>query len=153
MKRFIQSLSLVSGLLAMLLIGDPAVAGRTFDNDDLKGDYLCNVVEVRRALLPTGLFALAHCVIAGTGKFDGVGMVTLNATQRCSIAGTTETTVIAGTQYYSVNPDGSFLISESSSMTDPAHGQIVEHGRSLLLDGTTRTLAEILSWSGMCMRR
>lgn len=151
MRRLFHSFFPVAGLLAIVLIGDPAVAASTFANDDLEGEYLFTVVEVHSITLPgTTTLATEHCVIAGTANFDGVGVMTLDATQRCSITGTGP---VVGSQYYSVNPDGSFLISEAPSMTDPVHGQIVEHGRSLLLDGTLRTLPEVLSWSGVAMRR
>lgn len=52
-----------------------------------------------------------------------------------------------------VNPDGSFLVSGSPDMADPSHGQIVDKGRSLLLDGTTKSRADLLSWSGIAMKR
>lgn len=148
MKRF--SLALAGGMVAMGFAA-PAFAVPTFGNEDLKGEYLFTVVEVHRFALPgTTSMVTEHCVIAGTASFDGAGIMTLNGTQRCSFNGSS---TLSGTQNYSVNPDGSFLISESPGMADPVHGQIVDHGRSLLLDGTTRTLAEILSWSGIAMRR
>ena len=89
-------------------------------------------------------------MIAGSATFDGAGEATLNATQRCNLSGSGPMT---GTQYYSVKPDGSFLMSESSDMTDPVHGQMVDHGRTLLLDGTLRTLPEIIGWWGTAARR
>jgi hypothetical protein len=143
--------SLLAGGLAAALVAAPATAAPTFGNDDLKGEFLFTVLEVRREILPGGTTpVIEHCVIAGTAVFDGAGTMTLSGTQRCSVTGTGG---LSGTQYYAVNPDGSFLISESTDMTDPVHGQLVEHGRTLLLDGTTRTLPEILSWSGIGMRR
>lgn len=146
MKRFNHSIYVVSGLFAMVLVGGPALATPVFSNSDLKGEYLCTGNEVHQ------LFdgPVQYCVFAASGNFDGSGMVGLNSTARCSITGIRSGT---GSQFYSVNPDGSFLISESPGMTDPVHGQIVEHGRTLLLDGTLRTLSEILSWSGVCMQR
>lgn len=127
-----------------------ALATPTFGNDDLKGEYLFTAVEVHRVTLSGGPTVVEHCVLAGTVSFDGAGTLAINAAQRCSATGSG---AVSGTQYYSVNSDGSFLISESPAMTDPVHGQLVDHGRTLLLDGTLRTLPEILNWSGIAMRR
>lgn len=150
MKPFGHSV-VAAGTLAAAILGAPgALAAPTFDNNDLKGEYLFTVVEVHRVTLPGGSTAVEHCVLAGTASFDGAGTMTLNAAQRCSITGSG---AASGTQFYSVNPDGSFLISESPAMSDPVHGQLVDHGRTLLLDGTLRTLPEILNWSGIAMRR
>ena len=150
MRRFSSWSCLFCGVAAMALFGAPALAVPTFDNNDLKGDYLFTVVEVRRVMLPGGSTPIEHCVIAGTATFDGAGTMTLNAAQRCSITGSG---AVSGTQYYMVNADGSFLISESAGMTDPVHGQIVDKGRTLLMDGTLRTLADVLNWWGIAMRR
>ena len=153
MKRFIYAFSIVCGLLMITLPGQPAEAGKMLSNDDLKGEYIFSITEVRRTLLPGGTSALTHCEIAGTANFDGVGLVTIDGMSRCVTAGILEAGAITGTEYYFVNPDGSFLISESPGMTDPDHGQIVDRGRSLLMDGTMRTSNEVLSRSGIGMRR
>jgi hypothetical protein len=150
MKRLLRT-SLLAGALAAALAAAPAAAAPTFGNNDLKGEFLFTVVEVHTIILPGGTIPVAeHCVIAGAAVFDGVGTMSLSGRQRCSRTGTGD---LSGTQYYAVNPDGSVLISESADMSDPVHGQLVEHGRTLLLDGTTRTLPEIQSWSGIAMRR
>ena len=141
---------IVLGLAATILAAPCALAVPSYGNEDLKGEYLFVVVEVHTVMMPGGISRPENCVIAGTANFDGAGIVTLNGTQRCSVTGSGTQ---SGTQYYAVNPDGSFLISESPGMTDPVHGQLVDHGRSLLLDGTLRTLPEILNWSGVAMRR
>ena len=148
MKRLCHRVTLA---LAATILGAPsALAAPNFGNDDLKGEYLFVVVEVHSVTLPGGLVRPEHCVIAGSVNFDGAGSATLSATQRCNLTGSG---TMSGQQYYSVNPDGSFLISESTGMTDPVHGQLADHGRTLLLDGTSRTLAEIISWSGIAMKR
>ena len=140
----------ILGLAATILGAPAALAAPNFGNDDLKGEYVFVVVEVHSVTLPGGLVRPEHCVIAGTANFDGAGTATLNATQRCSLTGSG---AVTGLQYYSVKPDGSFLISESAGMTDPVHGQLADHGRTLLLDGTLRTLPDIISWSGIAMKR
>lgn len=145
-----QSFVLASAFALAMLGQGPALAAPTYGNKDLKGEYLFVVVEVRSVPLPGGGTRPEHCVIAGTAAFDGAGLMTMNAKQRCNLSGTGE---IIGTQNYSVNPDGSFLISESPDMTDPVHGQLVDHGRTLLLDGTLRTLPELIGWWGTAMRR
>jgi hypothetical protein len=145
-----QSFVVASAFAVAMLGQGAALAAPTYGNNDLKGEYQFVVVEVHSVALPEGGSRPEHCVIAGTAAFDGAGLMTLNAKQRCNLTGTGD---ISGTQYYSVNPDGSFLISEASDMTDPVHGQLVDHGRTLLLDGTLRTLPEIIGWWGTAMRR
>ena len=140
----------VTGALAAALVSAPLLAAPTFGNDDLKGEYLFVVVEVHTVTIPPAGPRPEHCVIAGSAVFDGAGRATLNATQRCNLSGSGE---MSGTQFYSVKPDGSFLMSESAGMADPVHGQMVDHGRTLLLDGTTRTLSEIIGWWGTAVRR
>jgi hypothetical protein len=149
MGRLLHAL-LPASAIALSTLCVPALAAPSFGNDDLKGEYLFMIVEVRRVTLPTGVTVPEHCVVAGTATFDGAGLMTLNGRQRCNQTGSG---TIGGTQYYSVNPDGSFLISESPSMSDPVHGELTEHGRTLLLDGTLRTLPEITGWWGVAMRR
>jgi len=152
MKSFVHSASLVSGLLAMGLFGNPTMAGRGSDNDandnrDLKGEYLCTIIEVHQLINSP----VEHCNLALTGNFNGAGRVDASGMMRCS--GSFGTGVLSGSLNYSVNPDGSFLMSDLPNMANPSHGQIVDHGRTLLLDGSTKTNPEILSWSGICMRR
>ena len=149
MRRLCHPIALA--LAATILAAPCALAAPTYGNEDLKGEYLFVVVDVHIVLLPgSNIPRPQHCVIAGTANFDGTGTVMMDATQRCSITGSG---ALAGTQYYAVNRDGSFLISESPGMTDPTHGQMVDHGRSLLLDGTLRTLPDIIGWWGTAMRR
>lgn len=150
MRRFPRWSLLLGGLAAMSLSGAPALAVPAFDDNDLKGDYLFTVVEVHRVMLPGGSNPIEHCVIAGTATFDGAGTMTLSGTQRCSITGSG---ALSGTQYYVVNADGSFVISESAGMTDPVHGQIVDKGRTLLMDGTLRTAPDVLNWWGTAVKR
>lgn len=145
MKRFNHSIYHVSGLLAMVLIGSPALAAPSFNNGDLKGEYLCTINDIQQKI-----DYVEYCVIAANVNFDGSGMVAGDSTARCGVSGMNTSYL---THYYSVNPDGSFLVSSVPDMSDPFHGQIVDHGRSLLMDGTLRTAVENLSWSGICMRR
>jgi len=147
-----QSRHLFLVALALTVLGSaPALAAPSFANNDLKGEYVFVVVEVHRIqLVPGGAFVPEHCVIAGTATFDGAGAMTIKAKQRCNQTGGGD---VSGTQYYSVSPDGSFLISESADMADPVHGQLADHGRTLLLDGTLRTSPDIDGWWGTAMRR
>ena len=140
---------LAGALAATVLSSAPALAAPTYGNNDLKGEYLFVVVEVH--LVPGDPFTEEHCVIAGSATFDGAGSMTMNATQRCNRTGSGD---VSGKQFYRVSPDGSFLISESETMSDPVHGQLVDHGRALLLDGTLRTFpSDINAWWGTAMKR
>ena len=166
MKRSLSSFVFV-GALAATGLAAPALAGPSYDNRDLKGEFLFTIVELRRDTLPGApLPANLNCVSSGTAAFDGAGTMIASGTQRC------QPTPMPGQPplppqppqplperplYYAVNADGSFLMSETPDFADPFHGEIVDHGRSLLLDGTTRpvsnTVPSILSWSGVMMKR
>lgn len=141
------SLTLVSGVvLALLLVNStPAVGGPGFSNRDLSEVYVYNLI---------GIFGLPpnptdFCEHAGTMSFDGVGAVTIDAVIRCGGSVLSPPPI---TLNYSVNADGSFSIITPASIIY-AHGQIVDHGRSLLLDGTTRTHPEVVVFHGVAMQR
>ncbi len=153
MKRLLLSVLCLGGAgLALLLMNSPSAMGaRTFSNKDLKGDYLFILAEIRTE--PAFGGATNYCDKAGTITFDGVspiGTATASSfTQRCNVA----TGPGVGTQFYQVNPDGSFLLDETPAFLDPVHGQIVDNGNSLLLDGTTRTNPNILIFHIVAMKR
>lgn len=150
MKSLVQRAALI-GLPALLAAsGASMAAGRDYDSDDLKGDYYCNVIEVHRFTNPAGLAGADRCNYAGLVHFDGAGTMQGSGNMRCSAAGTAGPFSI--TNHYALSPDGSFLFSDFADLGNPSHGQIVDHGRALLLDGTMKTFPEILSWSGICMR-
>jgi hypothetical protein len=151
MERRFRRCLLGAGFVAAALLPVPGASAPTFGDEDLKGEYLFTVLDISFYMPPGSTTSVVnHCVVAGTVAFDGAGNMALSATTRCSRSGVS---TIGGNQYYSVNPDGSFLISESSDMSDPVHGQIVDKGRTLLLDGTTRTRPDSISWSGIGMKR
>ncbi|HYS75171.1 MAG TPA: hypothetical protein VEM38_03630 [Burkholderiales bacterium] len=153
MKRMLLSVLCLGGVgLALLLTDSPnAIGARTFSNKDLKGDYLFILVDIRTE--PAFGGATNYCDQAGTISFDGVGPVgtatVSDFTQRCNLA----TSPGAGTLFYRVSPDGSFLADETPAFLDPTHGQIVDNGNALLLDGTTRTNANILIFHIVAMKR
>ncbi len=121
--------------------------GHRFTNRDLKGTFVCTAQEVFQAAS-----AVNFCVYSFSLEADGAGNATLSSgVQRCSLSGAGPLAPLPST--YVVNPDGSFLLSEQPNMTNPRHGQIVEHGQSLLFDATTRTAPELLSGSAVGMRR
>lgn len=120
--------------------------GHHFTNRDLKGTFVCNAQEIFQAAS-----GVDFCVYSLVLEADGAGNATLkNGTQRCSLSGSGPLEPLPST--YVVNPDGSFLFSDQPNMANPRHGQIVEHGQSLLFDATTRT-APVISGSAVCMRR
>ena len=140
-------------IFTLAVLGAPgALAGPTFEDRDLRGEYVFAGFELHRP--PSGVGAPEHCVFAGTVNFDGLGRAAMIVTQRCVVGNNpaiVQTRDIQ--QYYSVDPDGSFRISEQPDLLDPVHGQIVDHGRSLLLDGTTRTSPTLVNWLATAMRR
>ncbi|MGH7251325.1 MAG: hypothetical protein ACREIK_05665, partial [Nitrospiraceae bacterium] len=90
-----------------------------------------------------------YCDVAGTLNFDGNGKVTTNSKRRCSATGMATDNPL--TLDYTVNPDGSFVI--TAGPEDLVHGQIVNRGHSLLIDGTTRTDPALLIFHLVAMRR
>jgi len=152
MKRLLFSVLCLGGAgLALLLMNSPnAMGARTFSNKDLKGDYLFILAEIRTE--PAFGGATNYCDKAGTISFDGVSPVGTatpsDFTQRCNVV-----TSPVAPQFYQVNPDGSFLLDETPAFLDPVHGQIVDNGNALLLDGTTRTNPLVLIFHIVAMKR
>jgi len=153
MKRLLLSVICLGGVgLALLLTDSPnAIGAKTFSNKDLKGDYLFILAEIRTE--PAFGGATNYCDKAGTISFDGVGPVgtaTVSGfTERCNVV----IGPAVGTLFYQVNSDGSFLLDETSAFLDPEHGQIVDNGNALLLNGTTRTNPLILIFHLVAMKR
>lgn len=135
--------------LVLLVLSLSVVAAPPFTNADLNGEYLVNVAHIRTEWM-AGAPSTNYCDIAGTASFDGIGMVTVKVTHRCNVTGITTD---KAEMHYTVNPDGSFLIDENPGFPDPVHGEIVNGGVGLLLDGTTRTNPNILMFHGVAMRR
>ena len=156
MKRMLLFWVLSFGFgLAGLPGGDsPALAGSGFSNRDLSGDYLFHLAEIRieydnSSGVPVPV--TDYCDVAGTLSFDGMGAMAVNGTRRCSFTGSGAD---ASALNYSVNPDGSFLVTDPADPTpDPVHGQITDRGNSLLIDGTTRTNPNVLMFHGAAMKR
>ncbi len=120
-----------------------------FTPRDLKGEYLCTLQDVRQSEVSL----LEVCVAAGTLTFDGAGSGTLIGNMRCSNSGSAPSIVNLS---YTVNADGSFLFNAApgAANPNPFHGQIVDHGHTLLVDGTTNPVpAESAGWIGICMTR
>ena len=140
-------------IFTLAVLGAPgALAGPTFEDRDLRGEYVFAGIELHRP--PSGVGAPEHCAFAGTASFDGQGRAMLSGTRRCVLGSNPVSTVAFEVQqYYLVAPDGSFVMSELQDLSDPAHGQIVDHGRSLLLDGTLRTSPTLVNWLATAMRR
>ncbi len=153
MKRLLLSVICLGGVgLALLLTDSPnAIGAKTFSNRDLKGDYLFILAEIRTE--PAFGGATNYCDTAGTISFDGVspvGTATLSGfAQRCNLVPSPGLVPL----FYQVNPDGSFLLDETPAFLDPTHGQIVDNGNALLLDGTTRTNVNILIFHIVAMKR
>ena len=126
------SIPAIVSIFGILLIahGQSADAGKTYNNAGLKGEYYYNLVQIRRDETPD----VDYCDEYGTITFDGAGSATGTGTRKCSVTGSATE---SGDFTYSVNPDGSVLITEVG-FTDPTRGQLVDKGRMILIDGTTR---------------
>lgn len=116
------------------LIGDSASAeGRIFTERSLFGEYRFHIFEVR--LTETGEFDF--CDETGTAVFDGTGFATAISTRRCSLPPRVEDDT--GELTYVVFPDGQVEFTDVDGPEGTTnHGWIVDNGRIVLVDGTTR---------------
>ena len=114
------------GLAATAL---PTQPDATWDVRDLDGTYYYTLCEVRGDVVP-----LDYCDEYGTITFDGEGNAVATGTRKCSTTGpATQTNYFT----YTVSPSGEVLITEVGFPL-PTRGQIVDKGRMILVDGTTR---------------
>jgi hypothetical protein len=109
--------------------------GRGFTNRSLEGEYALNIFEVTHRAQPGSTQTeWEYCNGVATLRFDGIGMLSATVTNRCNGHAPE---VQNFSLPYTVNPDGSFLLHPNDpGGIDVAHGQILDHGRMLFLDGT-----------------
>jgi len=131
---------LLLGAILITSINTFAFADPLFTNGSLRGEYLITLIEIRQE--PAGI---DYCDITARAKFDGSGNVTINDTRKCSLTGTVSS---SGGLFYDVKPSGEFIIFEAVP-GDATHGRIAHSGRTILLDGTTRTNPDVLVQNGV----
>ncbi len=97
----------------------------------VRGSYTSNLVQINKE--DEGI---DYCDAYGTVTFhrDGTGNGT--ETRKCTLSGSTTEDI--GPFTYTVESDGTVLITEVG-YPDPTHAKIVDRGRMLLIDGTTRS--------------
>lgn len=124
----------IAGLGILAIKGDRAsAAGRTYTDKMLSGEYKFHIFEVR--LTETGEFDF--CDETGTAIFDGMGNATAVSTRRCSLPPRVEDDT--GELTYVVFPDGQVEFTDvDAPVGATSHGWIVDKGRIVLVDGTTR---------------
>ncbi len=105
--------------------------GPPYNVSNLNGNYYYKLVEVRNDETAPDI---DFCEEYGNAHFDGAGTVEISGTRKCSISGSADE---SSTQTYSVSPDGTVLVNETGS-SNPTRGKLLEGGRMLLIDGTTR---------------
>ena len=116
----------------------PALADRTWDNRDIRGEYAYSLIEAE--WITTGdppVQKILYCTSIGTAIADGAGNLETTGTLRCNLDGTVFFEEDTETMTYEVQPNGEVLFWNPDS-ADPTHGVIVDHGRTILIDGTTR---------------
>jgi hypothetical protein len=130
-------LAAATGAAAICATATAMAGARGYDDDDLKGEFICAVQRN----------CTAFSVI---GTFDGNGQERVTGSYSFACPGAPSgPTPMDVPQYYSVNPDGSFSQSDSPDLSNPASGQLVDHGRTLLYDGKYPGNALL----GICMKR
>lgn len=154
MRRMMMALTLivVFGAALLLMNRASAVAESGYSERDVSGEYVFTLVEIGTEEDPSsGGRIIDYCERAGTLTADGAGTMLYAGTRRCSFKGLE---VGTATLIYSVDPTGSVLITVSGDPPgNAAHGQIVDHGRGLLLDGTTMSDPNNLIQQGVAMKR
>ena len=81
---------------------------------------------------------ILYCTSIGTAIADGAGNLEITGTLRCNLEGTVFLEQDTETMTYEVQPNGEVLFWDPES-TEPTHGFIVEHGRTILIDGSLRS--------------
>lgn len=144
---FLSCLTVVTLALGAVVTAN---AGRTYDNRDLRGEYKYAMNEAEWIMVGSPpMPTMLHCVSAGTAMADGAGTITVLGTARCVYPGGTpmvEST--SDTIAYEVMPDGQVHFLDGSDPTDITHGQLVNHSRTILLDGTMRTNPNVIYQHG-----
>ena len=157
MKQTLFAWISIAGVSTALTLVAPAaaVAGSGFSASDLSGEYVFHLTEIRTEYDYSSGVPVAvtdYCDQAGTLNFDGVSTMIVSETRRCSFTGTFPATT--ATLNYSVAPDGSVSITDPAEpIPDPVHGQIVNRGKGILVDGTTRTNPNVLIFHGEAIKR
>lgn len=144
MKKILMSM-LIFGMSTTVLLVDytSGIAGGACSNRDLDGDYQFTVIEVY-----TSGGIINYCDQAGTVTFDSAsGTATVSGTKRCNgVVGP----IIPEPLTYAVSPDCNV---EITSPYDTVHGQIVNNGRIVLLDGTTSPDPDKLFFHGVAAKQ
>lgn len=123
-------------IIALGTMTQAVQAERPYNVRDLRGTYVFNLMEIRQE--PGS--PIDYCDHHGTATFDGAGNGTSAETRKCSATGNVTE---RGRFTYTVSASGEVLITEvpdppTSTRPLPTRAQIVEKGRMLLIDGTTR---------------
>ena len=143
----LRAIFLALTLLSLLPFG--LQAKNTYSDSDVSGTYYFTNIEVR--WIPSydsPNRMLNHCHVLGTAVSDGAGLVLTKSKNVCDITGTVE---MDDTIHYQVNPDGQMTFySEASGNT--THGQIIEAGRMILLDGSNNTNPSLILHYGTAVR-
>ena len=140
---FIAFFGIYATILIVSSISVQAVS--TFDERDLDGTYYFVTTEIR----DEGSGIIEHCSGNGTVTFDGAGGAIITEVKRCE--GLTESFDPFDVTY-TVSPEGEVLLREVD-LSGPTHCQILNKGRILLCDGSTRDIPPIVSLTGILVKQ
>jgi len=150
-KTFTAILMLIS--LMFLFVTPPALAGKTFDNRDIKGEYKYSLNEAQWDTQgEPPVRKITFCVSTGTAIADGEGNLQTLGFVRCSSDGVVTTETTSGSVMYEVQPNGEVLFYDDD-LLDPTHGVIVDRGRTLLIDSTLRTDPDMIYQVGSASKQ
>lgn len=125
------------GLAVVLVLFSvaPAMAGKPYDNRDFRGEYKVSLVE---ASLMSGYAGITqYCSGFATVVADGDGNMEFTVTSRCNNEATgMKIEETSGIMTYKVLPNGEVLFYEDPLSAPSLHGVLVDHGNTILLDGT-----------------
>ncbi len=137
-------------ILSLLLIL-PVSAAKTFDNRDLRGEFIFSLNEAEWEFYDGGR-AIQYCESVGTAIADGEGNMQIESTVRCNINETQ--TFESNSEFitYQVQPNGEVLF-VGSDPNDVTHGFLLQQGRLLLIDGTTHSDPSIIYQHGTAFKK
>lgn len=128
-------LAVVLGLFSMA----PAMADKMYDNWDFKGEYKVSLIDADMITEDGYMGMIEYCTAVATVVADGAGSMEFTGTSRCNLERTVKIEEISGVMWYDVLPNGEVLFYEDPLSDPPVpslHGVLVNHGNTVLLDGT-----------------
>lgn len=127
-----------------------AFGGTLAEAGNLKGEFSFVVSDTRADDIS---LEVTYCSVFGTLTFNGTGNANVVSTDRCVVAGgTPSTTSHASTFTYTVDPDGTVLLTEEQDPSSITHCKLTGSGKILLCDASGRD-SSVLQWHAIAVMK